>query len=92
MKALYLNRHPERRHAELIDWFREKLKHNLEWLAREFQDADVTIPKVQKERLYRVVRPNWYSEMRYDVRAWKREESERVFIAAGKIFQWVSGV
>lgn len=91
LKALYLNQHPQRQHQELVDWFRERLKHNLEWLARELLVKGVVIPRVQKENLNRIVRPNWYSEMRYDIRGWNRVEAARVFVAAESIYNWVSG-
>jgi HEPN domain-containing protein len=91
LKALYLSRRPEREHVEIQKWFREQIKHNLEGLAREIQDAGVVIPRLQKEKLLRVVRPNWFTEMRYDIRAWSREDAERVWEAAELIFRWVSG-
>jgi HEPN domain-containing protein len=88
LKALFLSQHPQRKHPELVDWFREKLKHNLELLAERLAKAGVNFPKEHKDNLKRV-RTAWSSEMRYDIRAWNREEVERVVLAAEAIFEWV---
>jgi hypothetical protein len=90
LKSLYLSQCPQRQHAEVIEWFRDKVKHNLEMLAQELSKVGVNIPKEQKENLKRV-RTMWSSEMRYDVRAWNREEVVRVFDAVEALYVWVTG-
>src|SRR5438477_9757100 len=60
LKALFLTQHPQQKHKELVEWFREKLKHNLEWLKEELNKKGVNFPKEQNENLKRV-RGRWVS-------------------------------
>lgn len=90
LKALLLTQHPRRKHEELVAWFREKVKHNLERLKEELTKKGVNFPKEQNENFKRVY-SRWTSDMRYDVRAWSREAVERVFQAAEQMLDWVRG-
>ncbi len=90
LKALLLSRHPEAKHEELIERFKSEMKHDLEKLKRELSKKKVELPENQKEN-FKKVRPVWSSEMRYDIRAWHREEAERIFLAAEAIHGWVNG-
>src|SRR4051794_6089757 len=75
LKALLLHQHPQRKHQELVEWFREKLKHNLELLKEKLDKKGVNFTREHDENLKRV-RTKWSSEMRYDVRGWVRDEAE----------------
>lgn len=88
LKALLLTQYPRAKHPEIVGWFIAELKHNLERLAVELTRKGVNIPKRRHESLKRV-RAQWYSEMRYDIRAWRRQDVERVFSAAEELFDWV---
>jgi HEPN domain-containing protein len=90
LKALLLSRTPRKKHPAELKRLKEELGHNLEQLKNELSQKGVELPREQKENLKRV-RPNWSSEMRYDVRRWKREDAERVVAAAEAIFDWVNG-
>src|SRR6266568_5550173 len=85
LKALFLMRYPRKKHQELVEWFKTDLKHNLERLMVELTRKGVNVPKDRYENLKRV-RTNWFSEMRYNVRPWGRDEAERVFRAAEQLF------
>lgn len=93
LKALLLTQYPQREHAELVAWFKSDLKHNLEWLKEKLAEKGVNFPREQKENLRRLRRQDegWSPEMRYDIRAWRRDEAERVFLAAEAILIWVNG-
>lgn len=90
LKALVLSRYPESKHEETIGRFKSEFKHDLEKLKRELGKKKVEFPKKRNEDFNRI-RPVWSSEMRYDVRAWHRDETERLFRAAEAIYNWVNG-
>lgn len=90
LKALLLSRYPEAKHKEMIERFKSAVKHDLEKLKRELSKKKVELPEKQQENLKRV-RPVWSSEMRYDIRAWHRDEAERIFLAVEAIYDWVNG-
>jgi HEPN domain-containing protein len=89
LKALLLSRVPEKKHQTELKKLKQELGHDLEKLKKELSQKGVDLPKEQKENVYRV-RPMWSSEMRYDIRLWKRGAAERVFLAAEAIFGWVN--
>lgn len=89
LKALLLTNTPRKKHEELVQRFKDKLKHNLELLKSELSQRGVELPGEHKENLKRV-RSVWSSEMRYDIQMRRREDAERVFDAAEEIFDWVN--
>jgi HEPN domain-containing protein len=90
LKALLLSRTPEKKHSTELKRLKEEFAHNLEKLKNELSQKGIEFPREQKEYFKRV-RPKWSSEMRYDIRAWNREQAEHVFLAAEAIFDWVNG-
>jgi HEPN domain-containing protein len=90
LKALFLSRTPRRKHPAELKRLKEDVGHNLEKLKNELSQKGVELSREQKEN-FRRVRPEWSSEMRYDIRLWKREDAGRVFSAAEAIYDWVNG-
>jgi hypothetical protein len=90
LKALLLSQFPEKSHSTKIEWFKRKMKHNLERLKAELSKKEIHFPRSLREHL-RVVHGNWNSEMRYEIRSWRREAIEKVFIASGSLLLWTYG-
>ncbi len=90
LKALLLSCYPEAKHEELIGRFKSDIKHDLEKVKYELSKKKVELPQEHKDHL-KWVRQKWSSEMRYGIRAWTRDEAERVFLAAEAIYEWVNG-
>ena len=89
-KALLLSRTPLKKHQESISWFKRVLKHDLDLLKRELSRNGIDIPKAYAQDFNRV-RSNWLSEMRYEVRRWRRNDVQLVLESVRRVFAWVKG-
>ncbi len=90
LKALLVSQFPRNKHSDVIERFKSEVKHNLERLRAELTTKGVHFPKNLQELLRRV-HASWNSEMRYDVRTWRRDIVERVFDAAETLLDWTRG-
>ena len=90
LKAVLMSRFPRSQHDEVAFWFKAEVKHKFDRLKVELVDKGVNIPAKLKEDLKRI-HTNWNSEMRYDVRAWRKDAVMRIYDSAKRLFDWATG-
>lgn len=89
LKALLLAHAPSARRASLVQTFRGKIGHDLEWLRRALQSRGVNFSSEVLRLLRRVA--TWSTELRYDPKGHKTRIAQTFLEAVGGILRWVEG-